>query len=210
MTRDSSTLRPRKRPVQARSRATYDRIVETAARVLGEDGLSAMSMNRVATEAHVSPGTLYQYFPNRDALVLEVFDRTFEALGAELATGFQRLLGEPLEVVAQAMVELVLDRVDEQAEVLRAVFVDIPRRESAARISAFMQRISDILRAHVVLHRAELEISDPDVFVWMLTGCAEAIVAQYVINPPPAARDVVARELVMFAATLRRDITRAP
>jgi len=68
----------RKQPRQARSRATVAAIVEAGARILGRGGWTAFNTNAVAALAGVSIGTLYQYFPNRLALVEAVRCRHFE------------------------------------------------------------------------------------------------------------------------------------
>ena len=59
----------RRTPQQARSRAMVERIVEAARVVLVRDGYEAFTTNRVADEAEVSPGSLYQYLPDKSALV---------------------------------------------------------------------------------------------------------------------------------------------
>lgn len=61
---------PRKRPVQARSRQTVEAILEAAAQVLEVRGYAAATTDRIAERAGVSVGTLYQYFPNKDAILL--------------------------------------------------------------------------------------------------------------------------------------------
>ena len=66
---------PRKRPRQARSRATVDAILEATAQVLVAEGYDKTSTNRVAERAGVSVGSVYQYFPNKEALVGELVDR---------------------------------------------------------------------------------------------------------------------------------------
>lgn len=60
---------PRKAPRQARSLATVAAIVEAAARILEEAGHAGFSTNAVAERAGVSVGSLYQYFPSKDALI---------------------------------------------------------------------------------------------------------------------------------------------
>ena len=62
----------RKLPVQARARTTVDIILRACAQVLAEEGYARTSTNRVAAVAGVSVGSIYQYFPNKDALVLAV------------------------------------------------------------------------------------------------------------------------------------------
>ncbi|MCM3754869.1 TetR family transcriptional regulator, partial [Bacillus licheniformis] len=75
---DSSSripLSPRKAPRQRRSVATVDAIVEAAARILERDGFDGYTTNAVAALAGVSIGSLYQYFPNRDALTAALVER---------------------------------------------------------------------------------------------------------------------------------------
>lgn len=59
----------RKGPQQARSRATIDAILDAAARILGERGWTGLTTNAAAEVAGVSIGSLYQFFPNKLALV---------------------------------------------------------------------------------------------------------------------------------------------
>ena len=68
------SLQPRKEPVQARSRAMRDRIMAAAIRVLGDEGALGFTTTRVADEAGISVGSLYQYFPNKHALALAVHE----------------------------------------------------------------------------------------------------------------------------------------
>jgi AcrR family transcriptional regulator len=62
-------IAPRKRPVQARSRATVRALIEATAQVLVTRGYERSTTDAVAERAGVSIGTLYQYFPNKESLV---------------------------------------------------------------------------------------------------------------------------------------------
>ena len=66
---------PRKQPRQARSQAIVAAILDAAARILVRDGREAANTNMIALEAGVSIGSLYQYFPNRDAIITALVDR---------------------------------------------------------------------------------------------------------------------------------------
>ncbi|MEQ9225711.1 MAG: TetR/AcrR family transcriptional regulator [Parvibaculum sp.] len=72
---EKTTPGPRKAPKQARARATVEAIVEAAARILIEEGIEAFTTNRVAARAGASVGSLYQYFPNKQALVRALMER---------------------------------------------------------------------------------------------------------------------------------------
>lgn len=83
--------RPRKAPRQARSLETVKAIVEAAARILEEGGHAGLSTNAVAERAGVSIGSLYQYFPNKDALIGALIARET----ALLIEDARRALDEP-------------------------------------------------------------------------------------------------------------------
>lgn len=80
---------PRKTPSQQRSRFTYDTILEAAARVFDREGLAATT-NRIAEVAGVSVGSLYQYFPNKHAILHELALRHLDHAEAEFAAALQR------------------------------------------------------------------------------------------------------------------------
>lgn len=80
----TTPLDARKRPMQRRSAATVDAILEAAARMLESAGLAGYTTNAIAARAGVSVGSLYQYFPNRDALTAALIDRESTPLLAEV------------------------------------------------------------------------------------------------------------------------------
>ncbi len=69
---------PRKVPAQARSRATVKAIVQAAAQVLEREGIQALTTKRIAEVAGVSIGSLYQYFPGKQAVVVALIERQLE------------------------------------------------------------------------------------------------------------------------------------
>ena len=71
----NTMIEPRKRPRQARSRALVEAILDAAAHILAQHGREALTTNAVAVKAGVSVGSLYQYFPNRDAIIAAVAGR---------------------------------------------------------------------------------------------------------------------------------------
>ena len=78
-------LDPRKTPAQTRSAATVAAVIEAAARILESHGLAGYTTNAVARRAGVSIGSLYQYFPGKDAITRALIVRETAALLAEIA-----------------------------------------------------------------------------------------------------------------------------
>lgn len=193
--------RPRKTPLQARSRLTYDRIVDVASRILRDEGYDAFSMNRLTRDAGVSPGTLYQYFPNREAVTLEVFERSVDELAMGLFAQYVSLLGKPFDIVVRSIVESALDRVDAHGRLWRAVMTEIPRRELLARVSSISERASDLTRAHMAM-QPDRTPGDEGLTIWMAVSAGEALVTRYVIDPPPGSREEFVDEVVRMTKVL--------
>jgi AcrR family transcriptional regulator len=76
----SRRLMPRRQPTQYRAHATVDAILAAAVDLLASRGHTRTSTNQIARRAGVSIGSLYQYFPNKDAIVLALFERHLEEI----------------------------------------------------------------------------------------------------------------------------------
>lgn len=79
-----SETKPRKWPRQARSRATFDAILGGCARLLEEVDLADVTTNRIAERAGVGIGTLYEFFPSREAILAVLTARRLDELRVEL------------------------------------------------------------------------------------------------------------------------------
>lgn len=86
--------RPRKQPRQARARHTVEAIIEASARILEQQGHGGFTTNGVAELAGVSIGTLYQYFPDKDALLGELIARETARLVEEAEAACSMAAGE--------------------------------------------------------------------------------------------------------------------
>jgi AcrR family transcriptional regulator len=87
---------PRKTPIQSRSRATVDAVLTAAARILEEQGLSGFNTNAVAVRAGVSIGSLYQYFPSKDAILLALMEQRLTLFSQTLSAAIDRAPGQCL------------------------------------------------------------------------------------------------------------------
>ena len=90
MTSTRQQGQPRKQPRQHRSRQTRQRILDAAARVFADHGYAAGTTNRIAERAGLSIGSLYQYFPNKDVILVELMTAH---LHAGIATTREKVRG---------------------------------------------------------------------------------------------------------------------
>jgi AcrR family transcriptional regulator len=104
---DKRRVKPRREPIQARSKATVDALLKATAYILIRDGYVGLTTNRVAERAGVNIGSLYQFFPNKDALVVELERRHVEQTSRAMARAMARPCGslrERLRTLVEAYV----------------------------------------------------------------------------------------------------------
>ncbi|WP_144631096.1 TetR/AcrR family transcriptional regulator [Bordetella genomosp. 13] len=127
-----TTLKPRKQPRQARSQATVDAIFDATIQVLLAGGLQKLTTIRVAERAGVSVGTLYQYYPNKQALLYAVLarhlDRILDAVEAAATAKHGKPLADMVGAVVHAFVRAKTDRIEE-GRALYAVAGELEARE---------------------------------------------------------------------------------
>jgi len=106
--RSQVVLEPRKSPVQARSTASVEAILEATVQVLLDVGKERLTTTRVASRAGVSVGTLYQYFPNKSALLQAALQRHLVAVTEAVERVCKEQEGETLRNMATALITAFL------------------------------------------------------------------------------------------------------
>lgn len=108
MTTAKASLKPRKSAVQARSVATVDALHTATLQVLTQYGLTRCTTTRVAERAGMSVGSLYQYYPNRDALLAAVLEKHLLEIAETVELACARHQGEPVAQMASGFVAAFL------------------------------------------------------------------------------------------------------
>lgn len=117
----NQAFKPRKQPVQARSEATVGALFEASIQVLLDVGYRKLTTTRVAERAGVSVGTLYQYFPNRQALINSVIERYLDEISSSIERDCQTLNGCSLDEIATGLVDAFIAAKWRRLDVARAI-----------------------------------------------------------------------------------------
>ncbi len=167
--------RPRKAASQERSRATVDALVEATARILVRDGFDRASTNRIARAAGVSVGSLYQYFPSKEALVAAVIERHNRDLMAVARAALADAEALPLADGVRQLVgaAIAAHRVDPKLH--RVLAEQTPRIGALADVEVFNRENYDLFRAYLERHRDELTVADLDLAAFVSVTSIEAL-----------------------------------
>jgi AcrR family transcriptional regulator len=137
----SAALKPRKTPVQSRSAATVLAIFEATIQVLLKQGFEQLTTTRVADRAGVSVGTLYQYFPNKNALLLAVLGRYLDAIASSIEQACRVRHGSTLRCMVAALCDAFIHAKTRRLDVSKALMQpaaklggDALRQQAARRV----------------------------------------------------------------------------
>lgn len=193
---------PRKNASQARSRATVDALVEATARILVREGFDGASTNRIAEEAGVSIGSLYQYFPSKEALVAAVIDRHQQELMQVARGTLAAVAALPMEQAVRKLVIVAIEAHRVDPKLHRVLAEQIPRIGKLKDLEVFKRENYALFRTYLESHREELRALDPDLAAFVCVTSIEALTHTAVLHHPEVLADEAAATLVDEATRL--------
>lgn len=177
-------LSPRKQPLQARAEVTKQAIVEAAAQLIGAGGLDAFNTNAVAERAGVSIGSLYQYFPNKDAIMAALIRQTQEQRISALA----QVLSQQhscLPDLIRAVVRAVNEQHRDHSLLAAAIDHEEARLPVQEEIAGYLAVSGHALRVVFGRFPNELAGIDPDRAARTLPALVRSVVDSWANLVPP-------------------------
>lgn len=185
-----SAVAPRKRPRQQRSQRTVDAVLEAAAQVLEARGLGGFNTNAVADRAGVSIGSLYQYFPGKEAVIAALNRREGERFDRALSQALSAAAREPMAEAVAILVRAAVDHQTARPNLARILDLEERRLGLEADAAAAARRAVDRLASFL----ADRNVSNPAEAAGDLLHLAQGMIDGALDAPP---------------ASLTRRITRA-
>jgi AcrR family transcriptional regulator len=209
--RDAS-IAPRKAPRQERARVTVEALLDATARVLRESGYDGLTTNKVAVAAGVSVGSLYQYFPGKDALVIALLLRYAEHQHGAFQRALLHVADAPIPAVIDAVLEVLAAQQDSDPELAFILMNQLPRVGEMGQIIAYSEETLAVpLHAFLVARRADLPDLDLAATTFLLTHAIPPLLQRMrLTRPSKEKRRAVFQELrTMLVAYLNRGPARA-
>ena len=181
---------PRRTPRQERARVTVEAILTASAQLLLDEGPARLSTNRIAKRAGVSIGTLYQYFPDKEAIVRELAERQLDRQFALFEVDLQAILGPQadLEHAVRALVLGILQTKRMEPELSRALLLAgaIGDEDWNQR---WLQRMREVVRSALHLKREHVRPGDLDTMAYVLCTAFEFVLQDALKHRPHLVRD---------------------
>lgn len=198
---DETTMR--RRPQQARSQQRVDQLLDTAAKVFNTVGYEAATTNQIAKESGISIGSLYQFFPNKEAIL--------EALAARYVQGMHALAAQLMDVEATRDLPLseVLGRLigaistfEQSHAAFRPVFMMSHITAAQALHQEMIQRVDDLMAARFPALSAERRHLGAMTGVAIVKGLMMLSAPPDNLPPPQVGAEIVTALMAYLRAVL--------
>ncbi|MEE4160020.1 TetR/AcrR family transcriptional regulator [Pseudomonas viridiflava] len=181
MSKSRTSVKPRKIPAQARSRATVDAIIQATTYILTKVGWDGLTTNAIAERAGVNIGSLYQFFPNKEAIIAELQRRHVAATRTDLVNVLQDLPESPtLRGALTMIVEMLVAEHRVAPAVHKAIHEELPltvRRLDTDR-DTLQRRFAEVLTPLMK------NVPDPDLSIYLMGVAAHAIIHTVTADRP--------------------------
>jgi AcrR family transcriptional regulator len=174
--RDTRELKARKEPAQGRSEILVASVLEAAARVLEREGWEAFTVARVCEVAGVSPGSLYQYFPSKDAIAYALLRRHAEEVVGAVSQALTRHASSPVDQLVDHTVGAFVDAHRSHPRMHARLGAHVARRAGPGLEDDLLVSATDVLQAVMARRRDELGERDPEVVAFLLVHAIEGAV----------------------------------
>ncbi|MEI7037605.1 TetR/AcrR family transcriptional regulator [Fulvimonas yonginensis] len=194
--------KPRKTASQERSRATVGALLEATARILVKEGFDKASTNRIAEVAGVSVGSLYQYFPGKEALVAAVIERHRQEILQTVRSELAKAWTLPVEQAMRKLVAVAVKahRVDPRLH--HVLTEQIPRVGRLETLETFGRENFALFRTYLESRRDELRVDDLELASFVCVTTIEAVTHNAVLHHSKLLTDARMDALVEETACL--------
>ena len=189
------TLKPRKTPIQARSTATVDAIAKAAIQVLLTEGGRRLTTTRVAERAGVSVGTMYQYFPHKQALLYAVLHQHLAGHVESFEAACRGLHGQPIAVIATGIADGFVEAKIRQPDASRALYKIAAELDTDELRIGMSRRLQDACSA-VLASATDGRFDDlPDLSFTLLTAMNGAMRTFFELGDATRRGDMLHKQL---------------
>ena len=194
--------KPRKHASQERSRATVDALIEATARILVKEGFDNASTNRIAEQAGVSVGSLYQYFPGKEALVAAVIERHDQDLMRVVRGTLAEAAELPLKQAVRRIVLAAVKAHGHDPKLHRVLAEQLPRTGKLENVEVFNRENYALFKRLLAGRRSEIRALDLDLAAFVCVTSIESLTHTAVLHHSETFSEASMQELVDEATRL--------
>lgn len=178
-------IKQKKQPKQARAQATVQAIIQAAAQILIQEGLGGLTTNAVAERAGVSIGSVYEYFPGKEAIVAAVATQAVASSLREIELSLHRSEAPDLRLAMRQFVQSLYELTCERRELLRVLLFQVPFIHDIPAMQALRAELFRLVLQGAGMTRLEHPVNPSPETLYLIGSMTAAALLQLALMPPP-------------------------
>lgn len=185
MARKTAT-KQRKQPSQGRSRFTVQQIVQAAARVFEQRGFAGTTTNHIAARAGVSVGSLYQYFPNKESILVVLLEQHMRQVAEAFEEIRRHVEAEPhdIEGVLRHFVDAMLSLHSQNPRLQHVLLEEAPRPPHMRQMQQQIEQAAVASALAMLRANPQVQVEDVETAAYLVVHAVETLTHAYVAAPP--------------------------
>jgi len=194
-----SSIKPRKTPRQGRAQATVEAILDATAHILVAEGYAGVNTNRVAEKAGASIGSLYQYFPSKEALITSLRRRHADQMREMLLATASSAIRLPVAEAVPLLVHAIMQAHLINPRLHRALEEEVPRPDLVDGREDFDRDLNSMLKMLLTAYQKDILPSDLDLASVVLMRTVDTLVHAALIDDTPGiTAEAMEKEIVVL------------
>lgn len=186
---DQKRFEARKAPRQKRSKSTVDSIKQAVLELARRDGFADLNTTQIAERAGVSKGSLYQYFPSREAIFLALFEDAATRMAATMKELYMQILDMPPEVGIPRAIRRHLELFRQHDLIFLILPSQVPQLRLATQPVTYENMIVRFTRTYIQERCPNLSKAEVDRRSFFIHEIVKSCIASFVGERPPAISD---------------------
>ncbi len=178
-----------KLPRQPRSVAMIHRILDAAMELLETEGSAAFTANRVAERAGISPGSLYQYFANKEMILAGIIERSVIETEQLIQQTFLHSRGVAIETLVESLFGAIAASLEPYREVVREIFTGVPLLADTSVPAMLERTFLDALRNYLVLNQDDYRLEGGLAAMWVSVNSGILLFLKWMVDRPATFTD---------------------
>lgn len=182
----SKALKPRKKPSQSRSHFTVNQILEAAAQVFADRGYAGGTTNHIASRAGVSVGSIYQYFPNKEAILVALVEQHMMSASRTLEAIIDLALEErwELDLMIERFVRSTVALHTAAPRLHHVLTYEAPRPPSVVSLLHELENTMAKGIERLLTERLSIRVRHARHAAYLLVHVVDALAHEFVLHPP--------------------------
>ncbi|BAZ14716.1 transcriptional regulator [Calothrix sp. NIES-4071] len=191
----SERTKPRKLPQQERSKETVEAILIATTHILVESGHESTNTNKIAERAGVSIGSLYQYFPSKEAIIAALIERHADSMTCMIEAKLLDKQEAPLEVALRELVKVCISAHTVNPKLHQVLIKQVPRVGQLEKLNDVEKRVQALIRSYLETQRNQIQPQNLDLAAFMLAHSLESLIHAAAAEPSLAVNEEFEQEL---------------